>query len=72
MVPALIGLSVIFLITLGYCVLLKKDIRSMSRTLAVIHRSNSNAKITTQTFDPDITRLAIQINEILEEQKQGL
>ncbi len=72
MILAVICLSVVFVITIGYYALMKKDLRSINRTLAAIRRSNSNAKVTTQTLDPDITRLANQINEILEEQKKGL
>ncbi len=71
MVAAVIILAGIVLIAAAWLIFIKLDLRFIRRGLEEILKSGSNAKITTQTFDPDITRLADQINALLDEQKQA-
>lgn len=71
MIVPVIGLAIVSLIAVVSWLLVKLDVRSISHRLEDIRQSRSNAKITTQTFDPDITALANQINALLEEQKQA-
>ncbi len=61
---ALVGVS-------AYFVLLKRDIRAIRRRLEFIRKTDTNAKITTQTLDADVSELANQINTCLEVQKKA-
>ncbi len=71
MTAAIILLSLALLAAATYCILLKNDIRSISRSLEAILKAKTNARVTTQTFDADISRLAMRINTILEAQNQA-
>jgi len=71
MLTAVIILAGVALVAVSGWIFIKLDLRSIRRDLEGIMKSGSNAKITTQTFDADITRLAKQINALLEEQKQA-
>lgn len=72
MVIAIVVLAAGFVIAAVACVLLKQDIRSISRSLKAIRKSDTNAKVTTQTFDKDIIHLSNRINEVLEDQKKAV
>ncbi len=70
MIAVVVILGVVGLIGIAGWIFIKLDLRLIHRKLEDILKTGSNAKITTQTFDLDVTRLSIQINALLEEQKQ--
>jgi signal transduction histidine kinase len=48
---------------------LKKDIKRLNRTLVTIGSTETNMRLTTQTFDKDITQLADSVNRVLNQQQ---
>lgn len=70
MIVAMLLLTVVLLVIAAYIILLKRDIRSVSRKLDEIMQSTTNSKVTVQTYDSDVSDLANQINSLLEQQKQ--
>ncbi len=71
MIAAMIILAIIALIAASGWIAIKMDLRNIRRNMENIMKSNSNAHITTQTFDLEITRLTNQINTLLDKQKQS-
>ncbi len=72
MVYAIIILAaalIISSISAGYLFTVKKDLKSFKSQLSDIHNDDTNARLTTATFDKDISTLAIIINDMLERQK---
>jgi len=65
------------LLTAGFAVLLfkwlmlKKDVRQLSIKLNEITKTDTNARLSTHTFDKDIINLAEGINRMLEKHRQG-
>lgn len=52
--------------------LLKRDIRQLLAKLEAIIQSDTNARLTTDTFDKDIVRLAESINKMLQRNRRDL
>jgi len=49
---------------------IKNDIRQINRDLDLIKNEDTNAKLTTQTFDKDICELCNNINSVLDERRR--
>jgi signal transduction histidine kinase len=70
MVIALIILIIALAVCVSANVLLKADIRQMARQIDEL--TDTNAKLTTATFDRDVTVLATRVNGLLDRQKRVL
>lgn len=57
---------------LAWVILLKRDIRQLSQKLSDISDIDTNAQLTTQTFDSDIATLTNSINKSLERSRRDL
>jgi len=70
MFAAAIVLSLLVIIFAAYSFLLKRDIQELDETLSQIRNADTNLKLTTQTFDKDISRLSLSINDLLEKNQE--
>jgi len=69
-ITIIVIISLLLVISVGYSVILKKDARELDETLSQICKANTNLLLTTATFDKDISKLALTINDILLKQKE--
>ena len=51
---------------------LKKDIRQLNKQLELIKISDTNARLTTETFDSDIVELCNSVNAVLDERREAV
>jgi len=59
-------LVVVTLISIIYAFLISRDIKKIINKLSWVKKENTNTIITTETFHPNITKLIIEINDVLE------
>lgn len=72
MVFLVIFLSVVAFWSLVYILRLKGDVRKIKISLQKIKGTDTNIRLTTSTFDRDITGLILEVNEILNQQQEIL
>ncbi|MCL2019748.1 MAG: HAMP domain-containing histidine kinase [Oscillospiraceae bacterium] len=51
---------------------IKKDIRNLNKQLALIKTTDTNTRLTTETFDKDITELCNSMNAVLDERREAV
>jgi len=72
MVFLVIFLSVVAFWSFVYILRLKGDVRKIKASLQKIKGTDTNIRLTTSTFDRDITGLILEVNEILNQQQEIL
>ena len=70
MVFLVVFLSAAFFWSILYIFRLKRDVRSIKASLQKIKSMDTNMRLTTSTFDKDVTNLACEMNDILHKQKE--
>jgi signal transduction histidine kinase len=71
MIFLVIVISIALITCIALILLMKKDIRNIIENLKVIKNDNTNIRLTTLTFDRDISNLILSINEVLDKEKQS-
>ena len=70
MTITIVILSLLCVASVTYSFLLKRDIAGLRKTLSQIGGANTNQRLTTATFDKDISGLVQSVNDILEKQEK--
>lgn len=70
MIILVVCLVIVLVCTLFYLRGLKKDLRKLKTMLIKINQIDTNMRLTTTTFDRNVTGLAVVINELLDKQNQ--
>ena len=63
-------IALVLIVSLSYIYRLKKDIALINKSLKTIKNTETNMRLTTITFDKDICALALNLNEILDNQQK--
>jgi signal transduction histidine kinase len=71
MIFLVIVISIALITCISLILLMKRDIRNIIENLKVIKNNNTNIRLTTLTFDRDISNLILLINEVLDKEKQS-
>lgn len=70
MIIYIVVLAIALIIAIIYIILLNIDISKMNRKIDWLSHSKSNIKLTTGTFNKQLSELIIRINEVLEKESQ--
>lgn len=69
MIYAVIILAAVLIVSAGYLFLIKKDLKNIRNQLLDLQKTDTNAQLTTATFDTDICALATAVNDMLAKYK---